>query len=174
MSGGSTARARQLSAEEQTLRLEHFLDSVLRKTLHDVLLQRDELFSLASSCVQLRQLLQSMRHLSSVDVSHPPQPNSGSGDAPSSSQPALRPTRTLVDLGHRFFMQAEIKDPSIVRINIGCGVVVPMNHAEAETFLIKKEASLTELAKLKTRESLRIKFRIRLVMEAIMRLQSPS
>lgn len=132
------------------VRLENFLDTVLRKDLDKVLRERDALFDMASSCVQLRELLVSMTRLS---------PSQDDGN------------RILVDLGHHFYMQAQVSDPSIVHINIGCGVVVPMNHDEAGKFLVKKERHLTEMAQLKTKETLRVKFRMRLVMEAISRIQ---
>jgi hypothetical protein len=164
--------------DSATLRLETFLDSVLRKSLEEALLQRDEILTMASSCTHLRQTLKALR-----DVNLPLSPievTSSSSTSPSSNAPvtsvdaSLPPTMMLVDIGHRFFMQAHVKNPSLVHVNVGCGVVIPMQHSEAETFLEKKESLLAERAKRKTQDILRIKFRMRLVMEAISRLQQPT
>lgn len=172
-----------------TLRLETFLDSVLRKSLEEALIQRDEILTMASSCTHLRQTLKSLRDLhtppplqvagssavssasNSTSLSHAP---AAGAPSPRSLDDPLPPTLMQVDVGHRFFMQANVKNPALVHVNIGCGVVVPMKHSEAETFLQKKELLLAERGKKKTQDILRIKFRMRLVMEAISRLQQPS
>lgn len=157
-----------------TLRLETFLDSVLRKNLEEALLQRDEVLTMASSCTHLRQTLSSLRMLANPSPPAAPVGGAGTGSSTDVVESSLPPATMLVDIGHRFFMEAEVKNPAIVHVNIGCGVVLPMQHLEAESFLAQKEKLLADRAKSKTQEILRIKFRMRLVMEAISRLQQPS
>ncbi|PWU82968.1 hypothetical protein C4B63_442g4 [Trypanosoma cruzi] len=83
-----------------------------------------------------------------------------------------RPQRNqiMVDIGNYFFVQCSVKDGSQVWVNLGCGVVLPMSTAEADVFLQKKEKLLRERAARLSKEALRIKYRIRLVMEAISQL----
>lgn len=165
--------------DNATLRLETFLDSVLRKSLEEALIQRDEILTMASSCTHLRQTLKALRDVHAPLASSEVVGASSTSTTAASSTTnetlnvALPPTMMLVDIGHRFFMQAHVKQPSLVHVNVGCGVVLPMNHSEAEGFLEKKEKLLAERSKRKTQDILRIKFRMRLVMEAITRLQQP-
>ncbi|KPA77588.1 hypothetical protein ABB37_06956 [Leptomonas pyrrhocoris] len=76
----------------------------------------------------------------------------------------------LVDLGHHFYTQGVVRDASVVYVNLGCGVVLPMSQEEARAFLKKKESVVREMITSKSKEALRIKYRIRLVSEAIARL----
>lgn len=145
-----------LSSETRTTQLEHYLDSVLRASLQKVLLERDALYSKASQCDQLRQLLHSTTKLSRDT---------------SDSESTRLPHQMLVDLGHHTYMKANIPSMSTIHVNIGGGVVVPMSQTETLQFLDKKEALLIQQAEEKTKESLRVRYRIRLVMEALNRMQ---
>ena len=147
-----------LSSETKTTQLEHYLDSVLRASLQKVLLERDALYQKASQCDQLRQLLQSTSVLSRDVLSS------------DNSTPQL-PHQTLVDLGHHCYMKANIKSMQTLHVNLGAGVVVPLSREETLAFLTKKEALLVREAEGKTKESLRVRYRIRLVMEALNRMQ---
>ena len=242
-----------------TQRLEHFLDSVLRRDLQRCLASRDDCYSAASQCAQLRQLLADMADLgkvrrATVSVAADDVPESseaarlasageearGGGGGPSAAEVLAaaegltaanrralaeligsegdeRGGRTVLHKGvtvadglvgdpapfqllcdvsggvsaaaaspvegeqqqvegaaaqrHHFFMTAEVTNPAIVHINIGCGIVCPMTHEEATLFLKKREQLYRDASQRLSRESLRIRFRIRLVMEAITRLE---
>eukprot|EP00744_Colponema_vietnamica_P018768 GILI01026504.1.p1 GENE.GILI01026504.1~~GILI01026504.1.p1 ORF type:complete len:280 (+),score=62.20 GILI01026504.1:70-909(+) len=75
---------------------------------------------------------------------------------------------------YHFLMTADVPNPSLIHINIGCGVIAPMTHEEANAFLKKKEQLYRDQSQRLSRESLRVRFRIRLVMEAITRIQDQS
>ncbi|KEG08422.1 protein UXT [Trypanosoma grayi] len=155
------------------IRLEHFLDNVLRQSLAKVLQKRDVVYEMASQCCQLRDLFEEMRALSAThsfikDGGSPSSPPA----APVAAPPGEVPQRNqiMVDIGNHFFVQCTIADASRVLVNLGCGVVLPMSTAEACEFLHKKERLLRERAARLSKEALRITYRIRLVMEAITRL----
>ncbi|EAN88120.1 hypothetical protein C3747_46g29 [Trypanosoma cruzi] len=158
-------------------RLEHFLDAVLRQSLEKVLRERDTVYTMASECCQLRELFQEMRALSSThsfitDGDAPSLPATIAAGGGEKEEEEKRPQRNqiMVDIGNYFFVQCSVKDGSQVWVNLGCGVVLPMSTAEADVFLQKKEKLLRERAARLSKEALRIKYRIRLVMEAISQL----
>eukprot|EP00758_Cryptobia_borreli_P015979 Tbor_TRINITY_DN6068_c2_g4::TRINITY_DN6068_c2_g4_i1::g.10714::m.10714 len=84
---------------------------------------------------------------------------------------ALQATDMMVDIGQHFYMRAEIPNPAVVWINVGCGVICPMTHQEAKVVLKKKEGLFRNQSASLTKEILRVRFRMRLVKEAICRLQ---
>ncbi|RNF19916.1 protein UXT [Trypanosoma conorhini] len=152
-------------------RLEHFLDAVLRQSLERVLRERDTVYAMASDCCQLRELFEEMRALSSTH-SFIAEGEASSAAAAAGGEAERRPQRNqiMVDIGNHFFVQCAVRDASQVWVNLGCGVVLPMSTAEADAFMQKKEKLLRERAARLSKEALRIKYRIRLVMEAITRL----
>lgn len=96
--------------------------------------------------------------------------SAGSSFSPTTEEP----TKMLLDLGCHFFTEVEIPNPAVVCINMGCGVVCPMSHEEAKRFLVKKERLLRDESVALSKEVLRVRFRMRLVMEAINRLETIS
>lgn len=170
-----------LSQETKTTQLEHYLDSVLRASLQTILTERDMLYQRASQCDQLRQLLQATNELSrdSTNVpsttaasSTPSSRNSSSNNTNTTNSSAMKlPHQTLVDMGHHCYLRANIKSMEQIHVNIGAGIVVPLTREEALSFLSKKEALLVRQGEEKTKESLRVRYRIRLVMEALNRMQ---
>ncbi|KAG8346623.1 putative Prefoldin subunit [Trypanosoma vivax] len=173
---------------DSMLRLEHFLDVVLRQSLKHVLEQRDKVYTMASDCCQLRDLFDEMRGLSSTRSFIPDSgtlpaaapagahdvgqvgANSSIGNSNGAASDATQRNHIMVDLGNNFFVQCTIPDASRVLVNVGCGIILPMSTAEAEVFLKKRERLLRERAGTLSKEALRIKYRMRLVMEAITRL----
>jgi hypothetical protein len=150
---------------ERMYRLENFLDGVLKKNLGLVLRKRDALFDAAAQCVQLRDLLTSLPGFVSDgcdDPDHPP-----GVQTYEEAVSAIRPTCILAHLGCHYYMEAEVRNSGVVHVNIGCGVVVPMSSAEAKRFLVAKEGHLRAAASRQTVEAAKVKYRIRLVMEAI-------
>lgn len=180
------------SAPRGVLQLEEFLESVLRRSLHTVLLERNALRTTASDCHQLRLLLVEMRTLSryhsflvtnsaepsplmpgNVAAKAAPDEKMITGSSPgATSGTALQhipPQRStiLVNLGQHMYTQGVIKDASTVHVHLGCGVVLPMSTEEADRFLAKRQQVLQEQALNKTREAMRLTYRIRVVTEAI-------
>lgn len=146
--------AAQTDAEAAVSRLEEFLDRVLRAQLSDVMQQRDATLDRASQCHHLRRMLDDFDELHKIEA------------AAEVSERSLQ-----VDLGSRVFCEAHVTDASIVHTNIGAGIVVPLTRAEAHRFLVRKERMLKNDAQRLAKEALRVKYRTRLVMEAILRLQ---
>jgi hypothetical protein len=147
-----------------TVRLEAFLEDVLRAELDKVLAARDAVYDRASQCRKLQLLLADVDEL--IDGGGLP----AAGPAGPAPAAHLRPMTTLVDLGNHFFAKCEVADTSVVSVNIGCGVVLPMTRDEARQFLVTKERLLRSDGDRLTKEALRVKYRMRLVMEAIARI----
>ena len=155
------------------IRLEHFLETVLRKELHDVLLRREDTSNIIAQCRQVRDLIDSIEALGKSDTATPPSPSSASSSSMAAGKSKDKnkfSTTLLSNIGNHFYMECKVPDASMIHINIGCGIVLPMPLSDAKVFLVKKEALLTETGQRLTRESLRVRFRMRLVMEAISRL----
>lgn len=89
----------------------------------------------------------------------------GGGTTDASPSPMM-----LVDLGCHVYCRCVVRDDQPILIHVGLDVYVPMTRAEAMRFLVKKEGSRRAMADLCTKEALRVKFRIRLVLEALHRL----
>ncbi|EPY21051.1 protein UXT [Strigomonas culicis] len=171
-------------------RLEHFVNDILKVELVKLLTERDVLRDQASQCVQARQLFRDMAHLRHApsvgqnegdDVARRDASPGGAADGPEVGSPsrsrssqkkkaAANKASLLVNLGNHFYIPAVVKDATTVYVNIGCGVVLAMSTDEAESFLEKREKQLREKSAWKTRESLKLKYRIKLVTEAIARL----
>jgi prefoldin subunit 5 len=140
--------------------LKHELDKAMER--------RDAAYTRASQCHLLRRTLRDMVQLHEFESNQ-----SGTTPGASVGSAALASSfgaTIQVDLGCSCYVQVEVPDASVVLINIGCGVIVPMNHAEANQFLVSKEALLKQDVQRLTKEILRLKYRIRLVIEAISRL----
>nr|CCC95827.1 unnamed protein product [Trypanosoma congolense IL3000] len=168
---GTTNNSSCDAALGSMVRLEHFLDVVLRQSLERVLGQRDSVYTMISNCCQLRDLFEDMRSLSSThSLIRRSVGSSAPAPAPAPAGGVPQRNHLMVDLGNHFFVQCAVADASQVWVNLGCGVVLPMTQEEAVTFLGKREKLLRERASRLSRESLRIKYRMRLVMEAITRL----
>jgi hypothetical protein len=75
------------------------------------------------------------------------------------------------DLGCRIYATATAVDPRVVHVNIGCGVVVAYTVEEALAQVAVMERTLRRECDDATAKVLKLKFRQRLVTEAIMRLQ---
>ncbi|KAG5510591.1 hypothetical protein JKF63_06888 [Porcisia hertigi] len=183
------------AASTGVLHLERFLDSVLKQNLATALSHRDELYTTVAQCTQLRWLMEDMhafsRYHSFIEASTaaeaaaamPLSTSSSAAHAAHSASPPLLSKRAqadaykppqrnkiLVDLGNHFYTPGLVKDASVVYMNIGCGVVMPMSLEESREFLRKKESSVRQMIMSATKEVLRIKYRIRVVTETIARL----
>ncbi|CCW64569.1 unnamed protein product [Phytomonas sp. EM1] len=176
----------RLEAPVGVLHLEQFIETVLKEALREELERRDALTSMASQCAQLRQLFSEMRGLSRTQSFINASSSAEGGEAAASkasrggkekeeqggSLSVSSPFRSkiLVDLGNHFYTAAVVKDASRVRVNIGCGVVLQMPVEAAEKFLRRKEKQLREAAMRKTKEVLRLSYRIRVATEAVSRI----
>ena len=171
-----------IAPDEATQRLEAFLESGLRQHHERVLRRRDAAYKAASDSHKLARLLRDDlrrvgRPVLPDDVADATAAVAAGGasraTSASSSVPAEGPMRMLVDLGQRVYGTVEVDDPSVVFVNIGCDILCPLTVSEALDFLRRKEAAAKAAADALTKEALRLRFRMRLVMEAIGRLQAP-
>ena len=179
----------ELAAQPGVAQLEKYLDEGLKGELATVTAQRDVAYERMSQCHKLRRTLGDLVKLHDLerDLEDPARLRSGAKRVDSGATPATKsaagpseprdaldaamdePLRTAlkVDLGCFVFATAEVPDARVVHINIGCGVVVPMTHAEAHAFLLKKEALGKQEVQRLSKEMLRVKYRIRLVTETL-------
>ena len=166
-------------------RLESFLEEVLKKDLDRVMRERDEIYQKIADGNQLNRLLADIkRNAGGVDLEEDPRSVTDNAGKPLTTEQKNElvragPKRTwrpmqevemLSDVGCNFYMQCRLKDPAIVHLNIGAGVILAMTHEECARFLVKKEVQLRAAAESKTKEAIRLRYRIRVVMEAITRL----
>lgn len=145
----------ELSKNPSIRRLQNLLDVVLRREFEDIMRSRDALYNKVSEQVQFQKLLKQ-------DLRLADQPAADAPDAP----------RTIMhDLGCKFFVQCQLLDPRVVHVNVGCGVIVAMTIPEALAHSKRAETSLRSRSDKLTKQALNAKYKQRLVMEAIMRLQ---
>jgi hypothetical protein len=170
---------------QRMLRMEHFLDAVLRRELQSVLLRRESASAIAAQCRHVRDLIDSIVSLGAAKQQQQHMADaaaagfassrtSASSSGLSSTSAAPLSTELLTNIGNHFYMQCVVPDARTIHINIGSGVVLPMPLADAKAFLVLKEELLVQDVVRLTRESLRVRFRMRLVMEAISRLNDAS
>lgn len=154
-------------------RLENFLDAVLNPLLCEEMQKRETAIQLAAQCTQLRVLFDEMKALSrsSSDGSDSMMKNQSSSIKTSKPLPP-EPQRNhiLVNLGNHFYTSALVKDARTIWLNIGAGVVLQMPIDDAKAHLVKRERIARESLERQNQQILRLKFRIRLVTEAIKRL----
>lgn len=135
-------------------RLEYFLDAVLKQELHGAMSSRDRFIDLVAQCTQLQGLLMEMTALAK----------------PAAGGAARSQNKILVNLGNHFYTSASVVDNRTIWLNIGCGVVIERTREEAVSHLKKRESIARAGLHAQNVEILRLKFRIRLVTEAIRRL----
>lgn len=149
-------------------RLEHFLDAVLKQTLQQEMAKRDRFIDLAAQCNQLQGLCEEMRTLSSSSLI--PVQRTASTNAASATASPRQKNKVLVNLGNHFYTPATIRNTNVICLNIGCGVVLEMPTEDAVKHLKKREKLAKEALERQNVQILRLKYRIRLVTEAIRRL----
>lgn len=152
-------------------RLEHFLEVVLKPLLHDEMRKREGAIQLAAQCTQLRVLCDEMKALSGVRSTDNTVTKESAMIKISKPLPAA-PQRNhiLVNLGNHFYTSALVKDAGTIWLNIGAGVILEMMIDQAKDHLVKREKLARESLERQNQQILRLKFRIRLVTEAIRRL----
>lgn len=173
----SAAASPQYDNDTKILLLEKFLDEVLKKNYEKVYAEREKYINRKAQYNQLAMLINEMKALNAKHSFI----TDGKRSDESKAEPKTRESKVLVDLGNHFYTEAVVKlDTSdgagsassaqnLIHMNIGCGVVLPMTLAEAEVFL-KKTKGLDAIIENKTREMLRLRYRIRITAEVIANL----
>jgi prefoldin subunit 5 len=143
----------EISRNPSIRRLQHMLDVVLKHEYEDLVVRRDAVFNKVSQQVQFQKLIE-------VDLGL------------TSFAGQQQPKEVLHDLGCKVYARAQLLDPrGVIHMNVGCGVIVAMTIAEALEHSKKAEALHRKRADELTKRALHAKYKQRLVMEAIMRLQ---
>ena len=148
----------ELSRNPSIRRLQFVLDVVLREEYEGILLKRDQIYDTVSQHVQFQKLLKEDLKLTKLSNNE----ESNNSD---------EPKRILHDVGCHFYVEATLLDPRVVHMNLGCGVVVAMTVDEALKYSKKCEDAFRMRGEKLTKEALSAKYKMRLVTEAIMRLQ---
>ncbi len=154
-----------LSKNPSIRRLQYVLDVILREEYENILVKRDEIYDKVSQHVQLQKLIRDDLKLTSSRNQN--DNNDNNNDDSEGEQRTV-----LHDVGCNMFVQAKLLEPKkVIHVNIGCGVIVAMTIDEALKFSKKAEDTYRMRGEKLTRDSLNAKYKMRLVMEAIMRLQ---
>ncbi|XP_027692600.1 protein UXT [Vombatus ursinus] len=134
-------------AQEKVLQYETFVSDVLQRDLRQVLAQREEVYRKLAGYLQLKNILERIQASGGQNL------------------------RTQVDLGCNFYVNAEVPDPSRIFVTLGYGFFLELTLKEALKFIDRKSHFLILLSDRLTRDSVRIKAHIRLVLEGLRELQ---
>ncbi|KAJ1510165.1 hypothetical protein HMI55_007100 [Coelomomyces lativittatus] len=135
----SAAQQRQVENLEQIV---HTLQ--IQNT--DVLMRRDRCYDTIASHTHLRNLLDTLPRLTVEGR-----------------------TTVLSPLGGDFYAECDLVDLNTIFLNLGCGVVVPMTPKEVLVYLDRKDKLLKAQVDQLTRSSIQLRYRRRLVLEALSR-----
>nr|CAG4641406.1 EOG090X0MWD [Eulimnadia texana] len=136
--------------EQSILKLETYINNVLKSKLKNVLDERDRVCSDIAEYVQLKTVINSLE------------------EAELSNQTL----KSKVDLGCNFYVQAEVENCSKIFVSVGFGFFVELTLAEAVEFIDKKVALLEEKLKQLSNESAEIKADINVFLDQLAQLQN--
>ena len=132
---------------------EAFLNEKLRPDLKACLEDRDNIYAEIAEYASLKKSIEALK---SADL------------------PQGQALKTKVDLGQNFYVKARVKNPQKVCVDIGFGMFLEMNHTEALEFIEKKSKFLQDKADNLTKESVKIKASIKLVLHGLREIQGLS
>lgn len=169
----------ELSKNPSIRRLQYVLDVVLSQDYENILISRNEVYDKVSQQVQLQKLIRDDMQLTTrKNISE----NSAASSSTSNQQQQQQQLQTqqeqeteditmLHEVGCKFYTPCKLIDPRVIHVNVGCDVIVAMTIDEALKFSKKAEDSYRMRGEKLTRDALNAKYKMRLVTEAIMRLQ---
>ena len=132
---------------------EAFLNEKLRPDLKACLEDRDNIYAEIAEYASLKKSIEALK---SADL------------------PQGQALKTKVDLGQNFYVKARVKNPQKVFVDIGFGMFLEMNQTEALEYIEKKSKFLNEKADNLTKESVKIKASIKLVLHGLREIQGLS
>nr|XP_060618771.1 protein UXT [Anolis sagrei ordinatus] len=133
--------------QEKVLQYEAFVSDILQRDLQKVLEQRDEVYEKIAQYLQLKNMIERLQETDDQEL------------------------KTQVDLGCHFYVNAEVPNTSTIFVALGYGFFVELTLPEALAFIEKKNKLLTELSEALTKDSVKIKANIRMVLEGLRELQ---
>jgi prefoldin subunit 5 len=135
---------------EKVTTYEHFLNEVLKTDLKKTLEKREEVQSKIAEYTQQKSILEKL-----------------------TSSPGLSTSiRAKVDLGCNFYVQSEIPNLDTIMMNIGCGTWLEVTPPEAILICEKQIAHHNIGVEFLTKQELKIKAHINLVIDALREIQS--
>lgn len=132
---------------------EAFLNEKLRPDLKACLEDRDNIYAEIAEYASLKKSIEALK---SADL------------------PQGQALKTKVDLGQNFYVKARVKNPQKVCVDIGFGMFLEMNQTEALEYIEKKSKFLNDKADNLTKESVKIKASIKLVLHGLREIQGLS
>ena len=158
----------ELSKNPSIRRLQYVLDVILRQDYENILIKRNEIYDKVSQHVKLQKLIRDDLQLTRKNNTSN---NNNSSSVTNTSSSEQEDITMLHEVGCKFYSQCKLIDPRVIHVNIGCDVIVAMTIEEALKFSKKAEDSYRMRGEQLTKDSLNAKYKMRLVTEAIMRLQ---
>lgn len=137
-----------MADREKVERYEHFLNNVLKEDLKRVLEERDKLYEDIAAYSQLKQTIECLLQT-----------------------PCEEGLRTQVDLGSNFYVQAHVPAVSKIYVNVGLGFHVELTLQEALSFIDKKLKILNTKVTESSKQSAKIKGKIRFVYEGLREIE---
>ena len=134
---------------DKVVAYEKFVNEKLREDLRKLLEQRDEVYGQISEYLQLKTTIEQIQ-----------------------SAEIIEDLKTKVDLGCNFYVQANVPDPKKIFVFVGFGFFVELTLDEALKFIDKRTKFLTENTDRLTKDMLKVKANIRLVLEGLREIQS--
>eukprot|EP01125_Pyxidicula_operculata_P007953 TRINITY_DN2681_c1_g1_i8.p1 TRINITY_DN2681_c1_g1~~TRINITY_DN2681_c1_g1_i8.p1 ORF type:complete len:151 (-),score=12.14 TRINITY_DN2681_c1_g1_i8:18-470(-) len=134
--------------QKKILEFESFLNEKLKKDLDKVLERRDHVYDEIAKYLEVKSAVVRMKE---------------------SQEKSLK---TLVNLGHEFFVQAKVPDASRIIIEVGLGFYVEYALDEALAFLDMKEEQLNSKADKFTEASLAIKAQMNIMLHLLTQLMN--
>ena len=134
---------------DKVVAYEKFVNEKLREDLRKLLEQRDEVYGQISEYLQLKTTIEQIQ-----------------------SAEIIEDLKTKVDLGCNFYVQANVPDPKKIFVFVGFGFFVELTLDEALKFIDKRTKFLTENTDRLTKDMVKVKANIRLVLEGLREIQS--
>ncbi|KAJ8301198.1 hypothetical protein KUTeg_020185 [Tegillarca granosa] len=128
---------------------EAFLNQTLKEDLKKVLDNRDKIYDQIAEYLQLKNVIQRIQE----------------------SDLGKEELKTKVDLGCNFYVQARVPDASRIYVCVGYGFFVEFKLPEALKFIEKKTKHLQQEADQLTKDAVKIKAHIKLVLEGLKEIQ---
>jgi len=134
---------------DKVVAYEKFVNEKLREDLRKLLEQRDSVYGQISEYLQLKTTIEQIQ-----------------------SAEIIEDLKTKVDLGCNFYVQANVPDPKKIFVFVGFGFFVELTLDEALKFIDKRTKFLTENTDRLTKDMVKVKANIRLVLEGLREIQS--
>lgn len=139
--------------EEKILQYETFLNDTLKSDLRKLHNERDKVFEEQAEFLALKNSIIAIQAAGLKEG---------------------EPLKTKMDLGCNFYAQAEVPNPQMIFVSVGLGFFAELTLDEALAFIEKKDKQLAGKAEAFTKDSIKAKANIKLVVGGLQELQKIS